>query len=427
MHENKFEKEVRDKMDQLLFDPTDAIWTGVDKEINKEKKRRRVLFWFFFLIGIAVLSGLYYFSGSDPGNPGEPKAGYESFHPPAALEKMSQHRSQKKNDKFKKSVKVSVNAVIVNDINQNGQDRDLDEINIQKTKEETPAWEQKLSDSSAGIKSNSDVANKNAVLIETVAVDSVVEKSSAKKQDQKSKSSSWKIGFTGSAGISNMNQNLFLPSNGTNPAYYSTAPPPGTGTGGVYYSPSEISSGFSYSLGVFVNRYLSKRVSFSTGISYHYYSTSMQTGALSDTAVLLNTANGRFSSSGQIYRYGKTNTYTNHFHFLELPLTFSFQLNKSSRIPVYWEQNLAFSYLLSSNALQFDPANNVYYEDNLLLNKMQFSTATSLLIGFPLNKNEVRVGPQFQYGLTGLVNTSTGNEGHLSYFGVKISFLLRNK
>ncbi|MEJ0080284.1 MAG: hypothetical protein WDM78_04840 [Puia sp.] len=38
MHENKFEKQVREKMDQLGFDPADTVWAQVDREINRERK-----------------------------------------------------------------------------------------------------------------------------------------------------------------------------------------------------------------------------------------------------------------------------------------------------------------------------------------------------------------------------------------------------
>ncbi len=62
MHENNFEKQVREKMDQLGFDPADSVWERVDKEINKEKKRRRPLFWLFFFSGLALAGGAYYFS-----------------------------------------------------------------------------------------------------------------------------------------------------------------------------------------------------------------------------------------------------------------------------------------------------------------------------------------------------------------------------
>ena len=60
MHENKFEKQVSEKMDQLGFDPSDAVWTRVDREINKEKRKRRPLFWIFFFSGLLLGSaGVY--------------------------------------------------------------------------------------------------------------------------------------------------------------------------------------------------------------------------------------------------------------------------------------------------------------------------------------------------------------------------------
>ena len=60
MHENKFEKQVQEKMDQLGFDPSEAVWTEVDRVINSEKKRRRPIFWIFFLSGLVLAGGTTY-------------------------------------------------------------------------------------------------------------------------------------------------------------------------------------------------------------------------------------------------------------------------------------------------------------------------------------------------------------------------------
>src|ERR1700681_849848 len=62
MHENKFEQQVREKMEQLGFDPPDDVWTNVDKEINKDKERRRPIFWLLFFSGLLLAGGGYYFS-----------------------------------------------------------------------------------------------------------------------------------------------------------------------------------------------------------------------------------------------------------------------------------------------------------------------------------------------------------------------------
>src|ERR1700759_4245463 len=61
MREEEFEKQVRKKMDQLGFTPSESVWTGVDREINQEKKRRLPLFWLFFVSGLLLAGGSYYF------------------------------------------------------------------------------------------------------------------------------------------------------------------------------------------------------------------------------------------------------------------------------------------------------------------------------------------------------------------------------
>ena len=49
MREDEFEKRVRGKMEKLGFHPSESVWTGIDREINRERKRRVPLFWFFFI------------------------------------------------------------------------------------------------------------------------------------------------------------------------------------------------------------------------------------------------------------------------------------------------------------------------------------------------------------------------------------------
>ena len=61
MREDEFEKQVRKKMDQLGFTPSESVWTGVDREINQEKKRRVPLFWLFFVSGLLLAGSTYYF------------------------------------------------------------------------------------------------------------------------------------------------------------------------------------------------------------------------------------------------------------------------------------------------------------------------------------------------------------------------------
>ena len=65
MQENEFEDRVQKIMDELSFDPHDTVWSGVAKEIEKDKKRRKPLFW-IFLIGapVIILAGYLFSTGN---------------------------------------------------------------------------------------------------------------------------------------------------------------------------------------------------------------------------------------------------------------------------------------------------------------------------------------------------------------------------
>jgi len=51
MQDPKFEKQVQQKMEELSFSPSDAVWLKVDAEINRKRKRRGVFFWLLFSCG----------------------------------------------------------------------------------------------------------------------------------------------------------------------------------------------------------------------------------------------------------------------------------------------------------------------------------------------------------------------------------------
>lgn len=63
MHDPKFEKEVQQKLEELSFSPSEAVWTRVERAVNGEKKRRVPLFWFFLLPALTLTgAGAIYFS-----------------------------------------------------------------------------------------------------------------------------------------------------------------------------------------------------------------------------------------------------------------------------------------------------------------------------------------------------------------------------
>ena len=63
MHDPKFEKEVQQKLQELSFSPSEAVWTNIERAVGGEKKRRVPVFWIFLLSALTMTgTGLVYFS-----------------------------------------------------------------------------------------------------------------------------------------------------------------------------------------------------------------------------------------------------------------------------------------------------------------------------------------------------------------------------
>jgi hypothetical protein len=460
MHENNFEKQVQEKMDQLGFDPSDAVWAAVDREINKEKRRRIPFFMLFFLSGLLLAGGGVYFGmikNSSPKIIANAQQKEKIEQPQGKNQKSNQQESAlnektivDNNKKTPSNIKKVQNrdAMVFQSANENqrslhkqdysgfkGNNAEKNIPVIRDGKDNTKGQNPAVANAEAGKSGNNEMdssAGKPILIAKnTTAKDSVSVNKMAKKDEKKATSSQWKIGFTGGAGISNINQSLFKQSNISGLYYAPANSSTNSAAGAPVPVSSEINPGFSFGAGVFISRNFSKRITVSAGLNYHYYSTYVNTGYAVDSSIIVyNPAYyssspslpGAFSINGY-YRNGGNYSYTNSYHFIELPVTADFQLNKSSKLPVYWEAGFSVSYLLNSNALHFDPNVNLYYQNAQLFNKIQLNGSTAIMIGFPINKTELQVGPQLQYGLTGLLKAGSGNPQHLLYTGLKISII----
>jgi hypothetical protein len=291
----------------------------------------------------------------------------------------------------------------------------INNYNNKSAKTGTEKDPEKMIDSTAGIMPAGSKENKSKK-------DSAAAATTAKNKEQKKKSSVWSLGFTGGVGSSNLNQNLFNSVKTLSPVTSSTfaAPPANVNTNN---SSSEISPGFSFQAGAFVSRNLSKRFSVSAGVNYHYYSTTIRTGGRINTTLVTTNSINQTIVANSYYENARSQTFTNQYHLIEVPVLVNFQLNKSKKMPFIWELGLTPAYIVSSNALYYDPNTNVYFNNYLRPNKMQLNGETALMFGFPMQKNQWQIGPELQYGFTGFVNTNDGNAGHLFYAGLKITFI----
>jgi hypothetical protein len=452
MHENKFEKEVREKMDHFGFDPSEAVWAGVEKEINKGKKDRRPLFWLFFFSGLALLGGGIYFTGYK----------YFAGPNPVSYEKQEIEKNPEKKSGAEKLIKadnttklddagnVSSNESAGQTTNQpelkggyilkNNRKSEIilksgkfingpDNVPDNKKEEIKQTEESEIEDSGILRAENnrktvteSSLASAQVTKAKISLTDSASDAKKTGKEIQHSKKHSWEIGFFGDAGISSANQTLFKPTNTTAYPYAPLSSGPGA-INTTTVPTSAISPGFSFGAGAFVIRDLSKRISFQAGIGYHYYSTKINTGKAVNGPVYTFSTNAQGLIANSFYPNGNDREYTNQYHFVDLPLTINFQLNKSMHTPLIWQAGFSISYLVNSNALYFDPLSNVYFENSQQFNRTQLNATTALLIGFNLHNSTIQIGPLLQYGLTGLSKNGAGVSEHLLYYGVGISFI----
>ena len=543
MSDHNFEKQIQQKLEELKIPPSDTVWTSVEAQIRKEKRRRRGIV-FFPILFILLGTGFYLvfqnkFSSSNDraseivstnstsknstpnkkNNTSEqtktenelasekrPQDNPTSSTKQPGIENVQEEDVDKSTVSEKKVEQKRIDRVVpFNERTSNAQppskkvfNRSDDIIksdgiiksddivksnkDFEKERSKDILTHQKTGDDNVSAKTGTEISGKqkqqpsntpvdkeivaapdssgnkiadnagvNRVTDSTISndltrvkpVDSSLMTSVPEETKigvKKTKSSNWKWGINGSAGISNLSDESFfggIVSGITGaekalvldlaPAAYN-APPSNAGPQAVIYEPSTIEKGFSFSFGAFVQKNISKRFSVSTGLQYSFYSTHIQVGNRIDSSALVQNAVGSLNVS-QFYRSAPVTTtreYTNRFHFVELPVSVHAQLNKGKRLPIFWNAGLSLSYLVSTNALHFDSRTGVYYKDNGLFNKLQSNLSTGFSVSlWNSSRMPVNIGPQLQYGLTNFMKHEVDGSRHLFFLGLNAKVFLK--
>jgi len=111
--------------------------------------------------------------------------------------------------------------------------------------------------------------------------------------------------------------------------------------------------------------------------------------------------------------------YTNQYHFVEIPLGIEKQLGRKSRFSV--NAGISFAWLVAIHALQYDPQTRIYFKENSYFNRAQWNVLGG--IQYRLLKKEkytLKIGPQFQYGLSGLLNRKSSYTEHAFFGGFQV-------
>ncbi|MGN6340134.1 MAG: outer membrane beta-barrel protein [Ginsengibacter sp.] len=461
MEQNNFEKNVRQKLEELKIPPSDAVWANVEKQLGKKEKGKKVILIFFVLL-IFLLTGGYWLLNSSKNNPTQ-------NHQVTQLLKDSKARNKEDSSFEKAKIKSGNNLTTIDSASvSSGRTRVANSqiATNHKTRQRkfsddytsTPNQvlskrtnkEDSLIASSKLIKKTTivEIENKNErenisinfqnqINIDSFLIQLESEKtiqkliakntSSQKKDAAKKPGKRWDYGVTISAGSSFIGSNI-LERNYQSMDMSSGLPSPGNSNGGnpsYYYFPSLIKNSTAFIAGVLAEKKLSAKSKISVGISYKYYSLINKVGNKIDSIL---TSAQYFTAYSLNNTANRSQSYRNNFHYLEIPVSIKIQINKSKKLPLLWNGGINFSESISSNALQFNPNLGIYYNDNSIFNKTQFGLHTGLsLTLFSEQKIPLTFGPYFYYSATSLSDKGLYGAKHFSYIGIQTEILFGKK
>jgi hypothetical protein len=474
MYDPKFEKEVQRKMEELEFSPSEAVWTHIEQAVNKEKKRRRIpFFWLFFLSGAFLLGAGAFIYGS------RSHSGIQSAVPKAATlppggSTLSPEVLVKSSEVRVKSPEVLVKSPevtalppatplvaagtrrkvpgaaagpLIGQSNGRGALKEgLDQSSNDGGKDRRDAErEETVNDGTTNKETGQrhsggyrpELENFVFAAPRVTAAELAVKKTTRAVELPKPRHP-WEAAFTGGIGITSLNRvqpasspvpNAALaysvPPNFSTSYYALTSPSLAAAGRSAKEPPSEIRPDLSFSAGIQARKELARRWTFTVGLDLLYYSTRMKVGQQVSSYVPVSGAQLGYLAAAPIQSYpyyttGEGQSFTNRYYFLEIPASIQWQLNRSRSMPLFWEGGISLSYLMSSDALYYDPGTGVYFKDGNVTNRAQVSLGTSLMLGVSLGGGaRLQVGPQVQYGLGSLLQTAAGTQ-HLFYGGVRV-------
>jgi len=467
MQENEFEKKVRNLMDDLEIDPSAPVWDYVEKRIPKSNRRRRFIALFFLLAGFAVCSYFFYTKFSD--NKNEISNADKAVHQNSIAQKDSETIITKNNQpsyddsstSIQEPVSTKNKTLVLNDHQQtvslkkeavNGiQTKDKTEtkkewvtsVAEQRNKHDNDTANDKTN-TTDGVKQNTIItakSDKNENTFDSSAVitkqtdistttglkttDTTIQNKQIKKLSNSSKKLEW--GLSVLYGRSDIIQTLI--NLNKDKSFAEAAYSPGNiaiDSIQAIQASRNIQAKSAFSFGVTVRKQFSSRSSISTGIEFMHMNTAIQTGNARDSSAVFDYNNlAQYNLVRSFYRPGNGITITNKYNLLQLPVLYSYQINKSKKVPLTIDAGLSYARIISANALIYDSYNQVYYKNTDLLQKNQ----VQLLGGFTTtimfhDKSHLYVGPHLQYGLTDVIRNSS-NKQHFFVWGIGATYFLK--
>lgn len=479
MLENDFEKQVRQKMNGLHLRPGAEVWEEVERRIRKKKRKRIIILWFLFA-GL-FLSGGWWLSGqlaekksltnkeqegiiesttgrverkqpvvnANGTNSGNDKEMTDDI----ILEQVSgtnelldrsvmpagagsQSRAVRQQLPGLKQTKKSIQQQTI-DSSSNKRSILQTQYNDNAPKESVAAIpDQPIEKPSTVTKiiepvidsNNSNTVSKDQKSIVASAADTtntVLDRDDApfNKKDKKGK---WEIGFSGGLGTGRLTNGQISGIGQKSLAENFSSTAGSFPQGMTSYADSIPLTGTALQLGIYAKRKPGRKVDISTGLNFSTYTVKQRVGVFVDSVRSISNDLNSVTTGG-FYRAGSLKYYPNRYYFLQVPLLLHWQLNRGEKLPpLLWENGLAVSFLVGSEAVVYDRVGRVFFKDKKFYNAVNLVYQTAFMARlFKEKKHPLSIGITYQYHISRLQKINPPDFNYLSSFGIKLSWVLK--
>jgi hypothetical protein len=470
MQANEFERKVQQTMDEFRLRPSDDVWQNVERRIRERKRKRRIIFFVLCsFIGLALLGyGVYNFSikqktfqnenitsekinnpktntVKEPAIPMRKSTPGDISGKEQKLVNRNQNRSEfaitsRKNSRSAKAASGSQRAYTIKKpstgINHKKSEKQPnpdttnsiarnENISANKIQVLTNELNQKVITDST----KKDVSINN--LVDTGSIKKIAEEEKITKKEKTrnrySRKISWGINF--SAGSSVITEDIFSFKNSSPQADLSFNSPATYPAGGgiTRYPPSANKPVFAFKAGVVINKEISVRSKIAVGLQYAYLGDRIKVATAQ-----IQTGTQQSNSSSSLFSYYRAipqKAHTDHFHFIELPLTYGWRINRNDNHFISLNAGTSIGYMFSTNALTYDTSfGGIYFHDKSLFAKQHFNLVSGISYHFATAKKfEWSIGPQFSFDLSRIIKSDLDRRKYFLYGGIDSRIFFEKK
>lgn len=428
MPDNSFEHNLSWQMEEFNYPASDAVWQKLEINLQKRKKRRWAIIWFFSGL-VLIGTGIYFIA-----RPADPireislvtnnlKADISEHLPvsPNSKSTDSQRKESRRGQVVVKkaheqkrreiSVKSSQYIVVGSNIDKVVEVEKKEEapsvmaaVPLLEKVRETQVIETPETDSVSAPKSSDGFIETDSIAVAKIPP--------AKETSKRSVS----FGIRLEAGRSANGESSLEKTNTSNLISSPTA-----GAPIAYSNPYSQEPSFGWSIGAWVRMPIRHRLNLQTGLQYHNYRTSTPVGAQVQSPLFINNGVGDMRS---YYQPGNAANYQNIYHILSVPVELALQLNKGKKLPVSWVLGMEPGWMIGTNAVIKDTSRYLY-NDKSMYNRFQLGLQTGISFRmFQKSKHALELGPVFRYMLTPAFKNGTGYDGHLNFLGLRADWTI---